>query len=104
METQLGLCLIGSEGWRHMRSYFDFLPRHARRVLSESKYNICAACFYGALQATMESPEIILRAFERAVEGDDRELSNLRYGRSSREHDDYVMERERVRMIQASNL
>jgi hypothetical protein len=45
--TEKGLqvkCLISSEGHLWMRSYFDRLPANVRKRLSESSFNICAAC------------------------------------------------------------
>jgi hypothetical protein len=37
-------CLNTNPGWRWMRSYFDRLPAVVRQRLSDSRFNICAAC------------------------------------------------------------
>lgn len=46
MKSDGAACLVSEdEGWRHMQDYDD-LPPVVRKLLRESKYNICAACFY----------------------------------------------------------
>ena len=66
-----GLCLVGREGSHYMKSDFDGLPPATRELLSNSRYNICPACFRrcGGGRVNSEVDRWLIGWFEAAIEG-----------------------------------
>lgn len=71
-----GMCLVNSEGWKHINTY-DGFPLDIRLRLQSSAYNLCAACIYARssgdssshLHTTIDQMEAILRQQEGDIYG-----------------------------------
>ena len=66
-------CLIASEGWQWMRSYFDQLRAAVRQRLTVSRFNICPACMDEEAHRRAAVPSVkiyieIIEAIEREMD------------------------------------
>ena len=72
-------CLIASEGWQWMRSYFDQLPAAVRQRLAVSRFNICPACMDEEAHRRAAVPSVkiyieIIEAIEREMDCADKRV------------------------------
>ena len=66
-------CLIASEGHMWMTTFFDRLPRPVRKRLTESPFNICAACLTEEAQKIARQPSITI--YFAVIERIERQLA-----------------------------
>jgi hypothetical protein len=65
-------CLIASEGWQWMRSYFDRLPVAVRQRLTVSRFNICPACMDEEAHRRAAVPSV--KIYIETIEAIEREM------------------------------
>jgi hypothetical protein len=67
-------CLIASEGWQWMRTYYDRLPAAARQRLAQSGFNICPACMDEEAHRRAAIPSV--KVYIETIEAIERELDS----------------------------
>jgi hypothetical protein len=66
--NKFGCLQAADDGAEFMEHCYDALPYSARKLLSNSNYNICAACFEEALRSGMYAgPEEVLSVIEAKI-------------------------------------
>jgi hypothetical protein len=66
-------CLIASEGHEWMTTFFDKLPKPVRKRLTDSPFNICAACLTEEAQKIARPPSITI--YFAVIERIERQLA-----------------------------
>jgi len=66
-------CLIASEGHEWMTTFFDKLPKPVRKRLTDSPFNICAACLTEEAQKIARAPSITI--YFAVIERIERQLA-----------------------------
>ena len=66
-------CLIANEGWKWMHTY-DRLPAVVRQRLSESRFNICAACMQ--IEARKRSGKLSGKIYIETIEAIEKEMES----------------------------